>query len=173
MIIEKYEVCLKRLTEDMIELVCDWRNSPHVSQFMEYRKFITPEMQKSWFDKINNEENYYFIVEYNGDKVGLINIKDVDREKKFGEGGVFIANEKYLNSDISFRMALCINDFAFETLSLSYLIAHILKDNLRAIKYNKLLGYKLQPGQEEIYNQLYRLTQEDYFRQRELIRKLF
>jgi hypothetical protein len=40
--------------------------------------------------------------------------------------------------------------------------ARILKDNDRAIHYNQLIGYKLLPGQENVNNQLYELTQEDY-----------
>jgi hypothetical protein len=78
MIIQKYDCKLIRLTEDKIELVRQWRNSPLVSNFMEYRELITPEMQLNWFNKINTNKNYYFIAEYNNVEVGLINLKDID-----------------------------------------------------------------------------------------------
>ena len=173
MIVEKYGITLTRLTEDRIEQVRQWRNSPNVAKYMEYRDVITPEMQLNWFRKIDNEFNFFFIVSYNGDDIGLINIKNINRERACGEGGIFIANEKYLNSDVAFRMALCLNDFAFETIGLSFIEAHVLNDNPRAIKYNKALGYELQPNQEKVYNQYYVLTKERYYKKREVIKSLF
>ena len=41
-------------------------------------------------------------------------------------------------------------------------MARILKDNKRAIQYNKQIGYKLLPNQEDVVNQLYELSEEDY-----------
>jgi hypothetical protein len=38
----------------------------------------------------------------------------------------------------------------------------VLRDNKRAIDYNKSLGFKLQPNQDVILNQLYRLNRDDY-----------
>jgi len=62
--LSKYGVKLHRLREEDIELVRTWRNSPLIRQYMEFRDEITPEMQKEWFLSINNNENYYFIIEY-------------------------------------------------------------------------------------------------------------
>lgn len=161
--ITKYEVTLKRLTEDKIEMVRNWRNDPKIARFMEYRDHITPEMQTQWFKKINNDNNYYFIIEFEGKEIGLINIKDIDFSKKEGEGGIFIYNDDYLNSTVGFQANLCLHDFAFEELGLERIIAHIMKDNKRAVQYNKIQGLKLQPGQEDVMNQLYILEKTDYY----------
>lgn len=172
MIIEQYGIALKRLTADKIELVRRWRNDPKISKYMEFREIITPEMQHEWFKKIDNDTNYYFLITVNEEEIGLINIRDIDFKKGTGEGGIFIYADKYLNSDISFRSVLCINDFAFDYLSLDYLTAHILSDNVRAIKYNKAIGYELQKGQESIYNQKYILTKEQYLKKKKIIKRL-
>lgn len=168
----KYGVTLNRLTEDKIELVRTWRNDPKISQYMEYKGHITPEMQAAWFKKIDNEYNYYFIIEYDGRDVGLINIRDIDTIKQEGEGGIFIYDDTLLNSTISFQSTLCLYDFGFEELHLRTITAHILKDNLRAVKYNAAIGFKIQPNQEMIANQLYHLTYEDYIKSRKTIIKL-
>ena len=170
--LEKYGVVLSRLSHDEIEMVRNWRNDPKVSRYMEFREYITPEMQEKWFQKIDNDTNYFFIIEYEGEKIGLINIKDIDYEKKTGEGGVFIYNEEYLNSDVSFRASLSSIDFFFETLNLERFIAHILSDNKRAIKYNLMLGFEKQPNQENVYNQLYHLERENYLKKRIFISRL-
>jgi len=170
--LEKYDIVLNRLTHDEIEMVRNWRNDPKVSQFMEFRDYITPEMQEKWFKSIDNDFNYFFIIEYRGKKIGLINVKDIDYTQKTGEGGIFIHDDEYLNSDVAFRATLCICDFFFETLNLERKIAHILSDNKRAIKYNLMLGFEKQPNQENIYNQLYYLDKENYFKKRNFIKRL-
>ena len=114
--LKKYDVVLTRLTHDKIEMVRNWRNHPKIAKFMEYKEYITPEMQETWFNKINNEHNYYFIIEFEGKEIGLINMRNIDYEKGQGEGGIFIFDDEYLNSDVSFRASLCQADFCFVTL---------------------------------------------------------
>lgn len=96
LVLEGYGVKLKRLTHDKIELLRQWRNDPKIQQYMIYRETITPEMQEKWFQKINNDHNFYFIIEYEGKEIGCVNIKDVDYEKKCGEPGIFIYDDRYI-----------------------------------------------------------------------------
>jgi RimJ/RimL family protein N-acetyltransferase len=140
---------------------------------MSYREHITEEMQIAWYNRINNDQNYYFIVEWQGRSVGLINIKDIIEVEKSGEGGVFFWDDECLNSDIPPRASLAIFDFAYETLGLKFLWAHVLRSNARAIRYNEHMGFKLQTGQEDVENQLYRQTRENYFRWRDRVAFLF
>ena len=165
-IFQRYGIILKRLTNDKIELVRNWRNDPKISQYMDFKEYITPEMQSSWFNKINNECNYYFIVVYNDEEIGLVNIKDIDYNKKCGEPGIFIYEDKYLNTDIAVRSALCNTDFAFEELKMEYLSGHVMANNKRAIRFNKALGYTLEDNQEDKEKQLYILKKENYYLQR-------
>ncbi|MCL2651725.1 MAG: GNAT family N-acetyltransferase [Candidatus Azobacteroides sp.] len=172
MTLEKYGVILHRLTHDKIEMVRNWRNDPKILKYMEFREYITPEMQEKWFQKINNDNNFFFIIEYEGKEIGLVNGKNIDYEQKTSEGGLFIYDDDYLNSDVPFRVSLCSSDFGFETLNLEKVFIHILSDNKRAIKYNLMLGFELQPNQENIRNQLYFQTKENYFKKRALIKRL-
>lgn len=164
--ISAYNVTLTKLTEDKIELVRQWRNDPKISQYMEYREHISPEMQLNWFRKIDNENNYYFIIEFEGKEVGLANIRDIDYEQKVGEGGIFIYDEGLLNSTVSFQTALCSNDFIFEELKLDRILIHVLKNNKRAILFNKALGYVRIDSDESVENQPYILEKETYYRKR-------
>ena len=170
--ISKYGVILNRLTHDKIELVRTWRNHPKISQYMEYRDEITPEMQEKWFDKINNDNNLYYLIEVDGHEIGLINVRDIDFVKKEGEPGIFIWDDNYLNSTISFQAVLALMDFCFEELLLQKMVIHVLNDNKRAIKFNNAFGYKLSNGQENIYNQEYTLSLPDYIKNKKRIIKL-
>ncbi|MBD5213049.1 MAG: GNAT family N-acetyltransferase [Bacteroidales bacterium] len=171
-VLSKYGITLKRLTHDKIELVRRWRNDPKISQYMEYRDEITPEMQEKWFQKINNDKNFYFLIEIDNNEIGLINVRDINYEKGQGEPGIFIWDDKYLDSTVSFQSCLCLHDFCFETLGLKELVIHILRDNKRAIKFNKALGYKISDNQKEVYNQEYTLNINDYIEKRNKIKNL-
>lgn len=172
MTFEKYGVTLKRLTVDKIELVRNWRNDPKISQYMEYRDYITPEMQAKWFAKVDNENNYYFIIAYKGLEIGLTNVKDIDYAEKTGEGGIFIYEDTFLNSDIPFRVIFALNDFCFDELHLEKMIAHIMSDNKRAIDFNRVLGYKKDALSPDSGKMTYILTKEDYLKQRNRFARL-
>ncbi|MFL5762666.1 MAG: GNAT family N-acetyltransferase [Bacteroidia bacterium] len=163
LILKQYGVKLKRVTENEIEMLRIWRNS--VSEYMEYRTHITPEAQKEWFKTIDNKSNYYFIIEFEGKDVGLINAKNYDPEMGFGEGGIFIAEKEYINSFAAVFATLCMLNFMLVKLNVCKVSRiRILRTNERAIQYNQLLGYKLMPAQENVLNQLYELHVDDYLK---------
>lgn len=172
-VIRKYGLELTRLRHDKIELVRTWRNDRSISQYMEYREYISPEAQELWFSRIDNDENYYFIITLQNEDIGLINIKDVDHSSKCGESGIFIWDERYLNSDVSFRATFALFDFAFDDLKLNTIISHVLSDNKRAIQFNKLMGFKILAGQDNVYNQEYNLDISDYIKVRNKYLKYF
>ncbi len=163
LILEQYGVKLIRLQEEEIELVRHWRNQSDIANYMEYRNYITEEAQKKWFKSVNNKYNYYFIIHFENKKVGLINAKNYDPVTGFGEGGIFIWDNEYINSFAAPFSSLCLLNFMFLKVTFSHRSRiRILKNNERAIQYNKLLGYKLLLGQEGVDNQLYELDVKDY-----------
>jgi len=158
----KYGITLTRLREDDIELVRKWRNSPGIQQYMEYRELITEEMQKKWFESINNLQNFYFIIEYENKKIGLINTSNIDWENYTSDGGIFIWEEKYYETFIPVWASLCLLETDFFLFQARESFIKTLKDNNRAIVLNKHLGYQLMEGQEEVNNQQYSLTRENF-----------
>ncbi|QGQ98479.1 GNAT family N-acetyltransferase [Paenibacillus psychroresistens] len=162
MIIEENGIRLLRLTEEHIELVRNWRNDPKISQFMEFRDFITEEMQKKWFLSIDNKENYYFLIEYKHQLIGLTEIKKINFTDHSAEAGIFIYSEEYLNSMIPFQVTLSLLDFAFNYLNIVFINSYILKSNKRAIRFNKALGFVMLDAQEAIEKQHYRLFKDNF-----------
>lgn len=160
--LSRYGVTLHLLTHDKIELLRYWRNHPKIQQYMNFKEYITPEMQENWFKKIDaSGRDFYFIIETEGKEIGCINIQNVNIELGEGEPGIFIWDDDYLGTDIPARASMCLGHFIWDVLRLKRLCIHIMKDNKRAIRYNKLFGYKLEAGQETVENQKYILTFED------------
>lgn len=142
MIISKYNIRFKRLQEEDIELVRKWRNHPSINKYMVYREQITPEMQLDWFHSVNNNDNLYFIIEYKGKKIGLINGKDIIWEEKSMETGIFIWNKYYRKTHIPTLCTLIFAELGVAIWGLKPR-ATILRSNERALKYNKILGFKV------------------------------
>ncbi|MBP6872152.1 MAG: GNAT family N-acetyltransferase [Bacteroidales bacterium] len=162
--LSKYGITLRRLREGDTEMVRQWRNSKQISQFMEYREQITPEMQGEWFKSVDNFDNFYYIIEYQGEDIGLINSSKIDWRDVSSEGGIFLWDEKYYETFVPVWASLCLLETSFFILGASRSVIKTLKDNDRARKLNLHLGYELQPGQDEVYNQVYVMTAESFRR---------
>lgn len=160
--LSKYGITLRRLREADIEPVRQWRNSQQISQFMEYRENITPEMQLEWFRSVDNLENFYYIIEYQGSDIGLINSSKIDWETVSSEGGIFLWDDKYYETFVPVWASLCLLETSYFILGAGKSYIKTLKDNERAKKLNTHLGYVLQPGQEEVYNQVYVMTASSF-----------
>lgn len=160
----QFGITIVRLKEEDIELVRQWRNSPQVAERMEYREYITPEMQKAWFRSISNMNNIYLVIVYQGEKIGVINVKDIDWQSRKLESGIFIPDEKYWGTFVPSIVSIMLTQMFFRIFGWDHYYAHILRTNERAIQYNKSLGYELCEGEEENENQLYILKRENFER---------
>ena len=157
---------MKRVGLPDIELIRNWRNSEMVSRYMEYRDHITEEMQLEWFRKIDNDSNLYFLIMSDGRALGLIYGAEIDwQEKIVGNAGIFIAEEGDREKPYALEASVLLNDYAF-SIGIETIFIKVLKDNRRAIAYNKLLGYSLAQGQEKALNQKYFLNKAAYLNSR-------
>jgi RimJ/RimL family protein N-acetyltransferase len=172
MILSGYGINLVRVKHEHIELVRHWRNTERIRSFMEYREEITPEMQEAWFNKINNRNNGYFLIEVEGNFIGLINGRDIDWEKKItGSGGIFIWDESWWNTTIPVAAVMLFIETSY-LLGLDLNYVNVLRTNTHAISFNKSLGYELLPGQDDIENQQYILTERSFFEKTKKLREI-
>jgi RimJ/RimL family protein N-acetyltransferase len=143
-------------------MVRQWRNSQQISQFMEYRQNITPGMQRKWFRSVDNFENFYYIIEYHDKDIGLINSSKIEWDTVSSEGGIFLWDEHYYETFIPVWASLCLLETSYFILGAGTSVIKTLRDNERAKKLNTHLGYELQPGQEEVNNQVYVMTASSF-----------
>ncbi len=137
-----YGIVLERLTEADLETVRRWRNAGHVKQHMQYREHITEAMQQEWFRLLDKSCNYYFMIRKETEKIGVVNLKDIDWAGQTAEAGIFIGDEHYLNSLVPLLATVSIMEYAFESLKLKGLKAKIASANLKAILFNESVGYR-------------------------------
>ena len=158
----KYGIVLERLKARDIELVRQWRNSDPVRLNMEYREIITPEQQVKWFESINNLQNNYYLIYYKGEKIGLLNDKNIDWVNRTSESGLFLGRTEYYSTFVPYLISVAGIELNFHYLNWNRQYAHILRSNVNAIHFNAQLGYQRLPEQEEKENQLYEMTWQSF-----------
>jgi RimJ/RimL family protein N-acetyltransferase len=162
MIVEQYGLKYSRVTGQDLEILRYWRNQSYIRNTMQFKEYISPLMQKAWFQKINNKNNYYFIIQHEQKKIGLINCKD-SSESKVAEGGIFIWDKSYWGSPIPAYASLTMLQAVFDVFNSGEAsIATVAINNKKALDFNLMLGYKIigKTADETCYR-LY-LDREDY-----------
>jgi UDP-4-amino-4,6-dideoxy-N-acetyl-beta-L-altrosamine N-acetyltransferase len=167
----KYGIILERLRVEDIELVRQWRNSDPVRLNMKYQEIITPEQQQQWFHSINNLQNNYLMIHYQGEKIGLLNDKNIDWEARSSESGIFLGRTEFYSTFVPYLVSVAGIETTFYFLGWKRQFAHILRSNINAINFNLQLGYQLCEGQEGIDHQQYEITRERFEQKAGKIRK--
>lgn len=164
MIVEQYGLKYIRVTKEHIETLRYWRNQSYIRDTMQFKEYITPIMQLAWFNKINNKHNYYFIIEHDSRKIGLINCKDVVPDTKLAEGGIFIWEKKYWGTVIPAFASLTMLQAVFEIFkSGDESIATVDCNNKVALAFNQMLGYEIKRKTEDEKFFKLHLTKDKYF----------
>jgi UDP-4-amino-4,6-dideoxy-N-acetyl-beta-L-altrosamine N-acetyltransferase len=143
LILSQYDVRLIRVQAEHLTLILRWRNNDWVRKNMFVQDILQEKDQLAWFNSINNASNYYFIIEYLGEKVGLIHAKNFSEEDGIGEGGIFIGEYDYLETWASVMASICLLNFIFAKTNINRSMVRVRAHNRRAISYNLKLGYKI------------------------------
>ncbi len=134
-------ITLSPLQKEDIELVRKWRNSPEIRQAMVYRDYIRSDDQLKWYDNLRPNKDYYFLVKYGDRKIGLANIKNVSKEHKSGEVGIFIGNKEFHNNIANIRAFYLLLNFGFNELKLETIHATVLSNNQITLKMVHFFGF--------------------------------
>lgn len=164
MIVEQYGLTYSRVTEQDLETLRYWRNQSFIRSTMQFKDYITPLMQKKWFQNINNKYNYYFIIHHNHKKIGLINCKDASANSKVAEGGIFIWDTQYWGTSIPVFASLTMLQAVFDVFQSGEASeATVACDNKVALDFNLKLGYEIKSTTPDgKYYKLF-LTKEKFF----------
>ena len=164
-------IVLELLSENKIELVRNWRNSPEILANMQYKAIISKDEQIKWFNELQKENCYYFMVKANEKDAGLIHINKINELEKTAEVGLFIGEKDFVGTGIALYASSLLLSFAFEKLQLKKLKAKVNSSNKIAIDYNGFLGFEFFEKLDEQFN-YYELTKETYELKKPVFQKL-
>lgn len=141
--------------ESDLQRIMEWRMRPDITENMRTHPVLTMEKQRAWLAKVNQENSqYHWVIWAKGMPIGVINIQEVDWQKKSCSTGIYIA-EKGGSPGLFFELHWNLFDLLFETLEFEEIHAEALDFNKTAVMLNKRMWPEIEK-KEDCY--LYKIT---------------
>lgn len=137
-------ITLRKITEDDLEMIMNWRMSETVTRYMNTNPKLTLEGQKKWYKSLEtNEKARNWIIEVDGVPAGLINLADIDWENGTATWGYYIGEEKLRSLRLAISLEMSLYDYGFEVLGFSELYSKVFKLNEGVWKLHTACGCKI------------------------------
>lgn len=137
------ELNLLDLTEEYIEVVRQWRNSPEVSKYMYTDAVITSEQQLLWFESITGDDRCkHWIIKYGDLNVGVASITDIDRSLDSCYWAFYLGDTSIRGAGIGAKVECKILEYVFEVLKLNKLRCEVFNFNYSVIKMHEKFGFR-------------------------------
>ena len=136
---------LRPITMEDTPLIVKWRSLPSVYNHLYTRGPLLAEHHIKWMQtRVMTGQCHQFIIEdaQSGVPVGSVFIKNIDRESKKGEYGIFIGEEAARGKGIGSDAARLILSYGFEELELNRIYLSVFAENRIAIESYKRAGFK-------------------------------
>lgn len=145
---------IRPIEENDLKLLLLWRNSERIHSVMLTDHKITWDEHYNWFKKIseyNPKRN--FIFEYKNEPIGYIGYTDNDEKNKICSPGAYLGNNTdIIPIDAAFYLFYFTVEYAFAVLNQKALITTVFKNNKRALKIDKILGYEITECNQIVKN---------------------
>lgn len=136
------DIELSQLTIADIELVRTWRNSEEVASFMYNEQEISPEDQVKWFKNIDWNRSRYWIIKYNGKKLGLASINNIDTTLQSCYWAFYLGDTSVRGAGIGAKVEFNILEYVFNDLNLNKLRCEVFVTNDKVIKMHEKFGFR-------------------------------
>ena len=138
-------VCLRMMTKEDTDLIVAWRNKNFVRERFIYRKPFTREGHLEWIEtqvKAGRVVQMMICLTQTSRAVGSVYFRNIDREHRKAEYGIFIGDEDALGKGFGTQAACLALDYAFHELKLHRVMLRVLADNVRARKSYERAGFR-------------------------------
>lgn len=136
-------VALIDLTQDDIELVRAWRNSPEVAQYMYTDAQITAEQQQNWFERVGQDSrSKYWLIEGDGKKIGLASLTDINPTLSSCYWAFYLGNTSVRGGGIGAKVEFAVLDYVFNELKLNKLRCEVFTTNAKVIGMHEKFGFR-------------------------------
>lgn len=127
-----------------------WRNLPEVAQYMYTDHEITPAEHENWFAGIfHNAKTHYWIIQCDGEDVGLASIYDIDIINKRCYWAFYIASPNVRGKGVGSYVEYTILEYVFTELGLNKLCCEVLGFNEAVVNMHQKFGFQ----QEGVFRQ--------------------
>lgn len=138
------KIYLREMTTDDTEQILKWRNSEFVRERFLFREPLTRKMHETWIEtKVIPGFVVQFIIGINegGKEIGSVYFRDIDREKKTAEFGIFIGEEQNGRKGYGSEALMLALRYAANQLQMKKIFLRVLADNEKAIRIYEKNGF--------------------------------
>lgn len=138
------KISLRLMNEDDTDLIVGWRNNLRVRNNFIYQKPFTRDGHEHWVrTMVDTGKVVQFIIEdlRTGQPVGSVYFRDIDKEHKKAEYGIFIGEDSAVGKGLGSEAARMAVEYGFEKLMLHKIFLRVFADNLGAIRSYEKAGF--------------------------------
>lgn len=143
--LQRFHLLLRRVTAEDLEEIRLGRNADFVRRNHLFREEITPQMQQQWFESIQHQSQYYFVITKRGSRIGLVHISDIAPDLSVANYGLFIWDSAYRSSPVPVLTTLLILDFFFIDIGIEKISGRVLAGNEPIIRICRFFDFALDP----------------------------
>jgi UDP-4-amino-4,6-dideoxy-N-acetyl-beta-L-altrosamine N-acetyltransferase len=137
------DIGFSRLGEKQLEQVRTWRNSPDVARFMYNDEEIAPTQHRAWFERISRDPSAsYWLIELEGNPVGLANVVDLDFARSTASWAFYIADPRTRGKGVGQYVEFCVLDCVFDYWKIGTLNCQVLASNPDVIALHSGVGFR-------------------------------
>lgn len=144
---KKNGIILRPMTLEDTEDIVRWRNSESVKKFFIYQDEFTRDSHENWIKtKVETGDVVQFMIVEEGSQkaVGSVYLRDIDRENRKAEYGIFIGEDEARGKGYGALATRKMLEYAFGEMGLHRVYLRAFADNIRAISTYKKEGFKVE-----------------------------
>ena len=133
---------LRRMRLDDITVVREWRNLPDVARYMYTDHQISEGEHARWFgDALDRPDRMYWIIELDGQPVGLANLVDISERHRRASWAFYLADPAVRGRGVGSFTETFVLEHAFVELRLHKLCCEVLGSNDAVVKMHQKFGF--------------------------------
>lgn len=141
---ESAPVALRPMVLEDILRVREWRNLPEISAYMYTDHHISQQEHARWFgNALNDPARRYWIIELDGEPVGLANLYDISTTHRRAYWAFYLASPEVRGRGVGSFAERFVIRHAFEELDLEKLCCEVLATNPGVIKMHQRYGFQV------------------------------
>lgn len=137
----RMSIKVRGIHADDLEMIMRWRMSPDVTRYMNTNPKLTLEEQRKWLMSFQSRDDVqYWLIEQDDVPVGVINLADMDYEKKSTSWGYYIGERKYRSLFLAISLEMSLYDYVFDVLGFEELHNEVFSLNAGVVKLHVACG---------------------------------
>ena len=175
--LEGKSVILEEIQPKFFPYVIEWRNDPELNKFLNQPYKLTLELEQKWYEEIylNDDTQAFWIAVDKQTEIPFATQgwTKLDRvNKKINGGRLMLGNPEYAKKPAFMESFFVVGDFIYSVADTEYI--HVVKDNKKALRINKMMGFIPNTGQIQSPQELFvnGMEQIEFYRTKEIFLKI-